>query len=114
MYTNVRTIGTFETIVLDFIDRNEGKSVNCHRGLMLHGYDKNTIIPIKSFIHTNATNKYLALALLCETGQKICTGALIFFALSFGIKINDVHIPYYIFFLFCCCIETGNIINMFW
>ena len=63
MYTNVRTIGTFETIVLDFIDRNEGKSVNCHRGLMLHGYDKNTIIPIKSFIHTNATNKYLALVL---------------------------------------------------
>ena len=91
MYTNVRTIGTFETIVLDFIDRNEGKSVNCHRGLMLHGYDKNTIIPIKSFIHTNATNKYLALALLCETGQKICTGALIIFAFSFGIKIFNVY-----------------------
>ena len=59
----VIAIGTFETIVLDFIDQNEVQSVNCHRGLMLHGYDMNTIIPIESFIHTNATNKNLALFL---------------------------------------------------
>ena len=62
---------------------------------MLHGYDMNTIIPIKSFIHTNATNKYLALVLPLSNWAEDLYWSTDFFSLSFGIKINDVLILLY-------------------
>ena len=74
----------YKTIVLDFIDRNEVKSVNCHRSLMIHGYDMDTNTPTCKWNEEKCSTLFPFVKL----GRRCVLEHWLFFLLAFGIKIS--------------------------